>query len=92
LTHWSSPTNQLTNVRYNADQVSTGMPQNWTRAVDYNYDTGMLNLSYVTDNGQRISYTVNWMNQYVGVNWVESLYDQNFNLYTLNGQQKRGQS
>jgi RHS repeat-associated protein len=72
-------------VRYNAGQVSTGMTQNWTRAVDYSYTPDGLNRSQMMDNGQATSYTPNGMNQYVGVNGAASLYDQNFNLYTLNG-------
>jgi RHS repeat-associated protein len=39
----------------------------------------------VTDNGQVTSYGPNLMNQYTTLNGATSLYDQNFNLYTLNG-------
>ena len=38
-----APTNQLTNVRYNADQVWTGNPVNWDRWVDYGYTPDTLN-------------------------------------------------
>jgi RHS repeat-associated protein len=82
--YWYNATNQLMNARYNADQVWSGTAVNPTRAVDYQYEAG-LNRTWMNDNGQTTSYTVNWMNQYIGLNWVESLYDQNFNLYTLNG-------
>ncbi|MEY2506963.1 MAG: hypothetical protein QOH01_1292 [Verrucomicrobiota bacterium] len=79
------PSGQLTNVRYNADQVWTGAPVNQTRAVDYVYTPDRLNRSSVTDNRQVTGYGSNPMNQYVTVNGGTSLYDQNFNLYTLNG-------
>jgi RHS repeat-associated protein len=82
--YWYNATNQLMSARYNADQVSSGTAVNPTRAVDYQYEAG-LNRTWMNDNGQTTSYTVNWMNQDIGLNWVESLYDQNFNLYTLDG-------
>jgi RHS repeat-associated protein len=82
--YWYNATNQLMSARYNADQVSSGTAVNPTRAVDYQYEAG-LNRTWMNDNGQTTSYTVNWMNQDIGLNWVGSLYDQNFNLYTLDG-------
>src|SRR5438105_10702472 len=45
-----SPTNQLTNVSYNADQVWTGNPQNASRTVGYNYTPDTLNRQSVNDN------------------------------------------
>jgi RHS repeat-associated protein len=83
--YWYNETNQVIAVRYNADQVWTESPQNQTRAVDYTYTADRLNRAQVNDNGAITSYGPNGMNQYTSVNGATSLYDQNFNLYTLNG-------
>ena len=77
--YWYDATNQLTNVRYNADQVWTGNPSNWDRGVDYAYTGDKLNRTSMNDNGTVTNYTTSAMNQYV-VNGATYNYDGNFNL------------
>jgi RHS repeat-associated protein len=83
--YWYNETNQLTNVRYNADQTWTGNPINPTRSVDYTYAPDRLNLDYVIANGVVTTYGYTAMNQYMWINGWGPLYDQNFNLYLLDG-------
>lgn len=80
-----SPTNQLTNVRYNADQVWTGNPVNWDRWVDYGYTSDTLNRWYVNDNGNFGWVGANGVNQYTGVGGQTPQYDGNLNLIGFAG-------
>jgi hypothetical protein len=83
--YWYNETNQVTNVRYNADQVWTGQPQNPQHSVDYNYTPDRLNRLSVVDNGAVINFDANGMNQYVGIGGQTVQYDQNFNVSLLSG-------
>jgi YD repeat-containing protein len=74
-------TGQITNVRYNADQVWLGNASNWDRAVDYAYAPDKLNRTSMNDNGNTSNYTYSPMNQYV-VNGAAYNYDGNFNPAT----------
>jgi RHS repeat-associated protein len=78
------PTNQLAGVAYNAQNVSTGNPQNATRTVGYAYTLDRLNRSTVTDSGvnggQATHYAQSPLNQYGSVGGVNFSYDSNFNL------------
>jgi RHS repeat-associated protein len=79
-----SATNQLTNVAYNASNVSGGNPSNATRTVTYQY-TDKLNRTSVTDTPQSgtpvvTSYAAGALNQYGSVGGVNYSYDNNFNL------------
>ena len=80
-----SPTNQLTNVSYNADQVWTGSPQNASRTVGYNYRPDTLNRQSMNDNGAVSNYTADAMNQYTAITGQGIHYDGNFNIWYLNG-------
>ncbi|MEN3370480.1 MAG: hypothetical protein V7609_2623 [Verrucomicrobiota bacterium] len=71
--------NQLTKVRYNADQVWTGDPVNWERWMDYDYTSDRLNRQSVTDNGTVTNYSASAVNQYT-VNGATYNYDGNFNF------------
>jgi RHS repeat-associated protein len=81
------PTNQISSVAYNAQNVWTGVPQNATRAVTYAYTAGKLNRSVVTDTGnlQPTSYSPNLLNQYQSVGGISYSYDNNFNLTGTGG-------
>lgn len=80
-----STTNQLTNVRYNADHVETGNPTNWSRWVDYGYTPDRLNRWYVNDNGNFSWVGVNALNQYTSTGEVALEYDKHFNLKAYDG-------
>ncbi|PZR73710.1 MAG: hypothetical protein DLM73_10150 [Chthoniobacterales bacterium] len=73
-------TGQLTGVSYNADQVSSGTPQNATRTVSYTMTADTLNRSSMNDSGDVSNYTPNGMNQYTNVAGGGVYYDENFNL------------
>jgi RHS repeat-associated protein len=80
------PTNQLKKVNYNADQVwATENPANGTRTVDYTYTADRLNRQSVNDNGAVTEYGFSGMNQYTYVTGQGAHYDNNFNLWFLNG-------
>jgi RHS repeat-associated protein len=85
-------TGQLTDVAYNADNVSNGTPQNATRIVNYAMTADTLNRSTMTDNpnepgtGAELSiYTRNALNQYTDLNGGGLYYDGNFNLMWTGG-------
>jgi RHS repeat-associated protein len=78
-------TGQLTGVSYNADEVSTGNPQNATRTVTYTTTPDTLNRSSTVDNGYGVSYTPNALNQYEDVSGADVSYDDNFNLGAIWG-------
>jgi len=80
-----NPNNQLTKVHYNADQVWTGSPQNREREVDYTYTPDTLNRQSVNDNGAVSDYGASGMNQYTSITGQGLHYDNNFNLWFLNG-------
>jgi RHS repeat-associated protein len=80
-----STNNQVTSVKYKADQVWTATPLNAARTTDYTYTPDMLNRQSVTDNGVTSSYSANGLNQY-GVIAGQALgYDSNFNVAAYNG-------
>jgi RHS repeat-associated protein len=83
--YWYDVTDQLTNVRYNADQVWTGSPANWNRAMDYNYTSDRLNRASTVENGSVSGYQANALNQYASVNGQGIGYDDNFNVTSYNG-------
>src|SRR5205807_10336895 len=74
-----NPANELTKVRYNADQVWTGNPQNATRNVTYTMTSDTLNRQSVNDNGAVTGYSPNALNQYTNVGGNQLSYDNNFN-------------
>jgi RHS repeat-associated protein len=83
--YWYDVTDQLTNVRYNADQVWTGNPVNWSRAMDYNYTSDRLNRASTVENGSVSGYQANALNQYASVNGQGIGYEGNFNITWHNG-------
>ena len=83
--YWYDVTDQLTNVRYNADQVWTGNPVNWNRAMDYNYTSDRLNRASTVENGSVSNYQANALNQYGSVSGQGIGYDGNFNITWHNG-------
>jgi RHS repeat-associated protein len=80
-----STTDQLTNVRYNADQVWTGNPVNWDRWVDYGHTPDTLNRWYLNDNGNFAWVGINPLNQYTSIGGVALGYNGNFNLISYGG-------
>jgi RHS repeat-associated protein len=78
-------TGQLTDVAYNADNVSSGTPLNATRTVHYAMTPDTLNRSTMTDGGELNVYTPNSLNQYNNVNGGDVHYDGNFNLMWTGG-------
>jgi RHS repeat-associated protein len=78
-------TGQLTDVAYNADNVSNGTPQNATRTVNYAMTADTLNRSTMTDTGELSVYTPNALNQYTDLNGGGLYYDGNFNLMWTGG-------
>jgi YD repeat-containing protein len=78
-------TNQLTNVRYNAEQVWTANPVNWGRWVDYGYQPGMLNRWWLVDNGNFSWVSAGHLNQYTSVGGQTLEYDARFNLKSYAG-------
>jgi RHS repeat-associated protein len=78
-------TGQLTDVAYNADNVSSGTPQNATRTVNYTMTPDTLNRSTMTDTGDLSTYTPNALNQYTDINGGGLYYDGNFNLMWTGG-------
>lgn len=78
-------TGQLTGVKYNADGVSSGNPQNATRTVNYAIASNTLNRESMNDNGDVSAYTPNALNQYENVAGGEIHYDGNFNLIWSGG-------
>ena len=60
-------TNQLKNAWYQAQNVSTGAPQNAVKLQEYNYTPDMLNRSSVINNGIVEGYAANGLNQYTGM-------------------------
>lgn len=78
-------TGQLTDVKYNADGVSGGNPQNATRTVNYAIASNTLNRQSMNDNGDVSAYTPNALNQYQNVAGGEMYYDGNFNLIWIGG-------
>src|SRR5438045_9766657 len=75
----------LGTVVYNADQVWTGSPQNWTLKRDYYRGSGFLNWSWLNDNGAMVPFESNALNQYTSVNGQSMGYDGNFNLASYQG-------
>jgi RHS repeat-associated protein len=85
-------TGQLTDVAYNADNVSSGTPQNATRTINYTMTADTLNRSTMTDSpnefgagGELSVYTPNALNQYIDLNGGGFYYDGNFNLMWTGG-------
>jgi RHS repeat-associated protein len=78
-------TGQLTDVRYNADGVSIGNPQNASRTVNYTIAPNTLNRVSMNDNGEESAYTPNGLNQYENVGGGDLSYDEKFNLTELGG-------
>src|SRR5882724_3836177 len=85
-------TGQLTDVAYNADNVSSGTPQNATRTVNYAVTPDTLNRSTMTDSpdqsgagGELSVYSPNALNQYTDLNGGGLYYDGNFNLMWTGG-------
>ena len=78
-------TGQLTDVAYNADNVSSGTPQNATRTVNYAMTPDTLNRSTMADTGELSVYTPNALNQYTDVNGGGIYYDDKFNLMWTGG-------
>jgi RHS repeat-associated protein len=78
-------TGQLTDVAYNADNVSSGTPQNATRTVNYTVTPDTLNRSIMNDTGELSVYTPNALNQYTDINGGGLYYDGNFNLMWTGG-------
>jgi RHS repeat-associated protein len=78
-------TGQLTGVSYNADGVSSGNPQNASRAVSYTMTPDTLNRSSMNDSGEVSNYTPNALNQYESVAGGGMYYDGNFNLMWTGG-------
>ena len=76
----------LGTVVYNADQVWTGSPQNWTLRRDYYRGSGFLNWTSVNDNGtMATAFESNDLNQYTRVNGQSVGYDGNFNVANYDG-------
>ena len=75
---------QVTSAVYHAEQVWNN-PVNPRRTVTLTYTADSLNRQSVTDNGTVTNYAPNDLNQYVAINGQALAYDQNFNLYTLDG-------
>jgi RHS repeat-associated protein len=84
---WYDVTNQLTNVRYNAEQVWTGNPLNANHSMDYTYSSDKLNRTGVIVDGVMNSYTPNVLNQYVNVAGQPIGYNENFSMFRYNGWQ-----
>jgi RHS repeat-associated protein len=78
-------TGQLTDVAYNADNVSSGTPQNATRTVNYAMTPDTLNRSTMADTGELSVYTPNALNQYTDLNGGGLYYDDKFNLMWTGG-------
>jgi RHS repeat-associated protein len=78
-------TGQLTDVAYNADNVSNGTPQNATRTVNYAMTSDTLNRSTMADTGELSVYTPNALNQYIDLNGGGLYYDDKFNLIWTGG-------
>lgn len=78
-------TGQLTDVAYNADNVSSGTPQNATRTVNYTMTADTLNRSTMSDTSEVSAYTPNALNQYSDINGGGLYYDNNFNLMWTGG-------
>ncbi|MFZ1218807.1 MAG: RHS repeat-associated core domain-containing protein [Chthoniobacterales bacterium] len=81
-----SPTNQLTNVWYDALNVDSTTPSGAVRTVNYGYRPDMLNRSSVTENGVTTDYLApTALNQYTQVGNTIQAYDANFNLLHADG-------
>jgi RHS repeat-associated protein len=81
-------TNQVTNVSYKADQVSTGSPTHAQTTQAYLYTADKLNRQSVTENGALSNYvTSGGMNQYTQWNGQTIQYDGNFNFKWIAGWQ-----
>ena len=78
--HRNNATKQLTSAIYNADNVWTGNPANWNRAVDYTYSADTLNRQSMNDNGVVTNYAPSALNQYQSLAGTIYNYDNNFNL------------
>jgi hypothetical protein len=83
--YWYDVTDQLTNVRYNANEVWTGNPWDWRHAIDYNYTPDRLNRASTVEDGNVSSYAADALNQYGSINGQGIGYDENFNLTWYNG-------
>src|ERR1700755_1032122 len=74
-------TNQVTAARYDADNVWTDTPSNWSGRRDYTYTADRLDRqSVAADNGFWEGYFTNSLNQYTNVGGLAVGYDGNFNL------------
>jgi RHS repeat-associated protein len=76
---WFNAANQLTRAVYQADNVWTPNPSNWTGFRDYNHTQDLLNWASVNDNGYLAQLQHSEMNQYTNVNGVQMGFDANFN-------------
>jgi RHS repeat-associated protein len=76
---WFNAADQLTRAVYQADNVATPNPSNWTRFRDYNHEAGLLNWTSVNDNGYLAQLQHSQLNQYTNVNTVPISFDGNFN-------------
>jgi RHS repeat-associated protein len=79
---WFNAADQLTRAVYQADNVATPNPSNWTRFRDYNYEGDLLNWASVNDNGYLAGLQHSQLNQYTSVNTVPIGFDGNFNQTT----------
>jgi RHS repeat-associated protein len=70
---------ELTTAIYNADNVWTANPSNWSSRRDYNYTPDLLNWTSVNDNGYLAPFEHDALNQYTSVNTAALAYDGNFN-------------
>jgi YD repeat-containing protein len=64
--YWYNASNEVTSVRYNANEVWTGNPSDWRHSSDYNYTPDRLNRTSKVEDGNTSSYTASAMNQYTG--------------------------
>ncbi|MEY2489599.1 MAG: hypothetical protein QOC70_1541 [Verrucomicrobiota bacterium] len=78
------PTNQLSHIDYNAQNVSGGNPTNAERTVSYAYTPGKLNRDRMIETTGlgtlETNYAPNLLNQYTAVGGMSYQYDSNFNL------------
>ena len=83
--YWYSADSQLSTVVYNADNVWTSTPSNWSKRREYYFSTGLLNWQWVNDNGYWAPFANNGVNQYTSVNGSAPQYDGNLSLIGLSG-------